>query len=84
MYLVYIIDLIHHLMNEPKRLIFAYNSDRREYHLFCYALQPFSYSKYYALQLEHNDNIYIYVNTTIIFIFMQTYTQFYLNQIIIF
>jgi hypothetical protein len=31
MYLVYIIDQIRHLMNEPKKLIFAYNSDRREY-----------------------------------------------------
>jgi hypothetical protein len=30
MYLVYVIDQIHHLMNEPKKLIFAYNSDQRE------------------------------------------------------
>jgi len=28
MYLVYIIDQIYHLFNEPKKLIFAYNSDR--------------------------------------------------------
>jgi hypothetical protein len=31
MYLVNNIDQIHHLMNEPKKLIFAYNSDWREY-----------------------------------------------------
>jgi hypothetical protein len=31
MYLVYIIDQIHHLLNEHKKLIFAYNSDQREY-----------------------------------------------------
>jgi len=28
MYIVFIIDNIHHLMNELKMLIFAYNSDR--------------------------------------------------------
>jgi len=27
MYLVYIMGQIHHLLNEPKKLIFAYNSD---------------------------------------------------------
>jgi hypothetical protein len=31
MYLIYIIDQIHHLMNELKKLIFAYNGDLREY-----------------------------------------------------
>jgi len=31
MYVVIIIDHIHHLMNEPKMLFFAYNSDRRVY-----------------------------------------------------
>jgi hypothetical protein len=31
MYVVFIIDYIHHLMNEPRMLIFAYNSDRRVY-----------------------------------------------------
>jgi hypothetical protein len=31
MYLVYVIDQIHHLMNEPKKLIFAYNYDQRKY-----------------------------------------------------
>jgi len=30
MYVVYI-DHIHHLLNEHKKSIFAYNSDRREY-----------------------------------------------------
>jgi len=29
MYLVNNIDQIHHLMNEPKKLIFTYISDRR-------------------------------------------------------
>jgi len=28
-YTVFIIDYIHHLINESKMLIFAYNSDRR-------------------------------------------------------
>jgi len=36
MYMVFIIDHIHHLMNESKLLIFAYNSDRRVYLLFTY------------------------------------------------
>jgi hypothetical protein len=31
MYVVYNIDRIHHLLNEPKKSKFAYNSDRREY-----------------------------------------------------
>jgi len=31
MYVVFIINHIHHLMNESKMLIFAYNSDRRVY-----------------------------------------------------
>jgi len=31
MYLVNNIDQIHHLMNEPKKLIFVYNSDRMKY-----------------------------------------------------
>ena len=31
MYMVFIIDHIHHLMNESKMLIFAYNRDRRVY-----------------------------------------------------
>ena len=31
MYLVYIIDQIHHLFNEPKIFIFAYNNDQRKY-----------------------------------------------------
>jgi len=31
MYLVNNIDQIHHLMNESKKLIFTYNSDRKEY-----------------------------------------------------
>jgi uncharacterized protein YraI len=31
MYVVYNIDHIHHLLNEPKKSKFAYNSDRREY-----------------------------------------------------
>jgi len=30
MYVVYIVDHIHHLLNEPKKLKFVYNSDRRE------------------------------------------------------
>jgi len=30
MYVVYI-DHIHHLVNEPKKSIFVYNSDQREY-----------------------------------------------------
>jgi len=33
MYIVFIIDHIHHLMNESKMLVFAYNSDRRVYKL---------------------------------------------------
>jgi len=36
MYMVFIIDHIHHLMNESKMLIFAYNRDQRVYvKLFC-------------------------------------------------
>jgi len=31
MYIVFIIDQIHHLMNESKILIFAYNSDQKVY-----------------------------------------------------
>jgi len=31
MYVVYIIDYIHYLLNEPKKWIFAYNCDRRVY-----------------------------------------------------
>jgi hypothetical protein len=31
MYMDFIIDHIHHLMNESKMFIFAYNSDRRVY-----------------------------------------------------
>jgi hypothetical protein len=31
MYVVIIIDHIHHLINESKMLIFTYNSDRRVY-----------------------------------------------------
>jgi len=31
MHMVFIIDHIHHLMNESKMLNFAYNSDRRVY-----------------------------------------------------
>ena len=31
MYVVYIIGHMHHLLNEPKKLIFAYNCDRRMY-----------------------------------------------------
>jgi hypothetical protein len=31
MYVVYNIDHIHHLLNEPKKSKFAYNSNRREY-----------------------------------------------------
>ena len=34
MYVVYIVDHIHHLLNEPKKSKFAYNSDRREYFNF--------------------------------------------------
>jgi len=30
MYVGYNIDHIHHLLNEPKKSKFAYNSDRRE------------------------------------------------------
>jgi len=42
MYVVFIIDYIHHLMNESKMLIFAYNGDWRtigiviKYVLLCY------------------------------------------------
>ena len=31
MYMIFIIDHIHHLMNESKILIFAYNNDRMVY-----------------------------------------------------
>jgi len=31
MYVVYIVDHIHHLLNEPKKLKFAYNNDRMEH-----------------------------------------------------
>jgi len=31
MYIVYIVDHIHHLLNEPKKSKFACNSDQREY-----------------------------------------------------
>jgi len=31
MYMIFIIDHIHYLMNESKMLTFAYNSDRRVY-----------------------------------------------------
>jgi len=30
-YMIFIIDYIHHLMNKSKMLIFIYNSDRRVY-----------------------------------------------------
>jgi len=30
-YAVYIVDHVHHLLNESKKSKFAYNSDRREY-----------------------------------------------------
>jgi len=30
MYVVYIVDHIHHLLNEPKKSKFAYNNDRGE------------------------------------------------------
>ena len=33
MYVVFNIDHIHHLLNEPQILNFAYNSDRRVYNL---------------------------------------------------
>jgi hypothetical protein len=33
MYLVNNMDQIHHIMNEPKKMIFAYISDRKEYYL---------------------------------------------------
>jgi len=33
--MIFIIDHIHHLMNESKMLIFAYNSDWRVYFLKC-------------------------------------------------
>jgi len=33
MYMIFIIDHIHHLMNESKIIIFAYNSDWRVYML---------------------------------------------------
>jgi len=32
MYLVNNIDQKHHLLNEPTKLIFPYNNDRRKYH----------------------------------------------------
>jgi len=32
-YMVFVIDHVQHLMNEPKMLIFAYISDRRVYML---------------------------------------------------
>jgi len=31
MYMVFIIDHVHHLMNESKMLIFVYNNNRRMY-----------------------------------------------------
>jgi len=31
--MIFIIDRLHHLMNESKILIFTYNSDRRMYNL---------------------------------------------------
>ena len=40
MYVVYIIDHIHHLLNEPKKSKFAFNSDQREYE--CGNLQNFN------------------------------------------
>jgi len=30
MYVVFNVDHIHHLLNEPKMLIFFYNNDRRQ------------------------------------------------------
>jgi len=41
MYIVFIIDHIHYLINEYKMLIFAYNSDRRVY--VTITLTPWSY-----------------------------------------
>jgi len=35
MYIVFIINYIHHLMNESKMLIFVYNSDRKVYMTLC-------------------------------------------------
>jgi len=39
MYVVYIVDHIHHLLNEPKKSKFAYNSDQREYIFYFWYLQ---------------------------------------------
>jgi len=36
MYVVYNKDYVHHLINESKIVIFAYNSDRRMYNLFLF------------------------------------------------
>ena len=38
--MVFIINLIHHLMNEFKLLIFAYNSDQRVYFLDFFFIRP--------------------------------------------
>jgi len=40
MYVVFIVDHIHHLINESNMLIFAFNSDRRVYLLGTSILPP--------------------------------------------
>jgi hypothetical protein len=49
MYVVYIVDHIHHLLNEPKKSKFAYNSDRREYY---FSILPFCQLKAQALNYQ--------------------------------
>jgi hypothetical protein len=62
MYVVYIVGHIHHLLNESKKLKFAYNSDRREYiHFDMYF--TFFFNKYYQYKLKCKLNTYKKVNT---------------------
>jgi DNA-directed RNA polymerase len=51
MYLVYSIDQIRHLMNEPKKLIFPYNNDRRgRYFLLTCHLTHCQINQLYSLE----------------------------------
>ena len=54
MYVVYIIDHIHHLFNKYKKYVFACNSDRMVYEIFLL------FFTYIIIYLECVDGIIIY------------------------
>ena len=52
LYLVYITDQIHHLTNESKKLIFAYNSE----YIYMFAF-------FYPLSFKKRNKLNKYINT---------------------